>query len=361
MLRKLAAKDRRFVDTLARVRKPKVKRPVIDGDRLLVTRGWAPPGSTKFFDAGDLRALSLADGSPVWEVTEEGTSGYEVGRLGEVIWWFGFFGEVTRLTRDGERLSRTELVTSSGKYDQFRSVQITPDAVVAATADSRLVWFADDGDISRTVELDGTAAWPAVAGGIVISGWNRWEGSACDGHFVGFDSQSGAQRWSVPADGYAQAADVIGAYARLLNSEGEARVVEAATGEGRKWSGPALGPILNSPTGPDEPIFALAKDPEVLVCLGPAPELSVRWQSTRLGAPGTSVCVVDDTVLVLTGDGRLSALDAADGSLGWQISLGAAKFGSPPESHVIGPGYLLGAPGQLVIAQGRSVAAYTLP
>lgn len=361
MLPKLTAKDRRWVDTLERVRKPKVKWPVIDGDRVLVTRGWAPPGSRKFFDAGDLRALSLADGRPQWEVYEEGTFGFAVDRVADVIWWFGFFGEVTRLSPDGAQLTRTEVLTDAGSYDQFTSVQITEGTIVAATADDKLVWFAENGDIDRILKLDGRPVRPAIGGDVVVSGWNQWNGAGYDGQFLGLDAATGEQRWSLRADGYAQDAAVIGDYTRLLNADGPPLIVETATGEAWQWDdGEGLGPILNSPTELDEPLFSWSEDHESVVCLDPPPGLSRRWQSPPLRAPVASVCAVDDTVLVLTGDGRLHALDAADGSLGWQISLGAAKFGNPPDSHVAGPGYLVSAPGALVVAQARSVAAYSL-
>ncbi|WP_440007640.1 outer membrane protein assembly factor BamB family protein [Halomicrococcus sp. SG-WS-1] len=224
-------------------------------------------------------------------------------------------------------------------------------AYVADVDETLTAFDLDDRETRWTVDLDGVEYAPAVADGVVY---------ACGSTLRALDAATGEERWRAELDAVDSSSPTVAdgtVYVTTSDANGQAvcRAFDATTGE-ESWR-------LRLPSGKDAPApnsenvppavadgVAYFVDQETVYAVD-AGTGDPAWQVSLDGIVDHAPTVADGTVYVC--DGRVSALDADDGSVEWTAEP------APPEEVRLSQSPAV-AGGTVVVADGRESRAWAL-
>ncbi len=355
MLAPIKKADIRWIDSLVGVPEALVRTPVIDGDSVLISRSWRPPGK---YHRSDLRALNTEDGSERWS-HEIDSLLMSVDATEDTIWWVDFWETVRLFDHDGTLRSSVDLPRRTERQPRARAIGAAGDRLIVALDDSegiQVLWLDRAGQVVGQHDLNGRTIRGRVCGDRALLGLQGDTYSV-----VELDATTHAQRWASEVKGWV--ADIRVARDEAVIFGGSAPTIIGPDGGATRWlDGTGLTQPLTPPCEAHPMLVKNRHDDSVMkvVALDIADGPVIRW-SHELAKQATAGIVVEDTALVLSADGLLTALDIETGEAGWTLRLGAKPFGyaSTPVPQ-LRSGSLALAGQTLIVAQNRSVGALAL-
>ena len=304
-----------------------------------------------------LYALSQATGATVWgpvQLASQPSLAYEGGKL---------FAFSVTLTGSGT-LQAFNATSGAVLWTQsFTGAVFGNPGVIAANG---LAYIASEGTLFAVNESSGAVAWSAPING----GDSGTPAVTADGVYLiypcqsyDFDPPSGTVVWQdeTPncggAGGYtAQVANgqMYLPYPASGNSNGQLFNAETGVADGSFASGSGVFPVVSATSS----YYFSARQELTDVQLSNGATL---WAFSGDGSLNTSPLVVNNYVLIGSGQGNVYALDAATGAQVWQANVGSTITGGPSPGALNLPFYGMGAgDGLLVVPSGTSVTAYLL-
>ena len=204
---------------------------------------------------------------------------------------------------------------------------VTADAVVAATADGRLVWL--DRENGRTLHEMRLAA--AIESSPALDDDQRTlHAGTDDGDVVGVDVALGRERYRVRVGRMVRSSPLPLAGRVIVGvvegkSGGALVALDAAKGTAA-WAR-KMGPVFCSPAVAG-PRVVVGSDDGSVHALDPA-KGTVLWSTPMAGKVRATPAVSGDVAIVADFAGRVAALRLADGGAAWTVELGHPVYSSP--------------------------------
>ena len=241
--------------------------------------------------------------------------------------WPVFRGDGARTgSRQAAAASSLQPVWEAGIGPVVASPVVTADAVVAATADGRLVWL-DRGTGRRIHEMRLAAAIessPALG-----EDQRTLHAGTDDGEIVGVDVAAGRERYRVRLGRLVRSSPLPVAgrmIVGVVDGKSGALVAVDATKGTAAWVR-KMGPVFSSPAVSGGHVL-VGSDDGFVHAVDPG-KGAVVW-STEMGAKVRATpAVVGDVALVADFAGRLAALRLSDGGRAWTAELGHPAYSSP--------------------------------
>ena len=280
-------------------------------------------------DDGLLRALSESDGSGNWSVDtahaafENNPDAYDKASvttdvaLGAGGIYAGTDQSSILGVDAGTGEKRWQFALESPYTDQMvTTIRSTP-----AVADGTVAFGVNDHDevVYGVDARTGNGQWEFETGGTVERG-----PTAVDGRFYVVDtigdvyaiSAGGRTLWETEITGLTGGSPAVGHGTVFVGSDEGVTALDAETGE-ELWTTPETSHWVDSqPTVDDESVYAMSRD-GTLVAFGLGGE--ERWTASVGGHASTSPVLAGERIVAGDRDGRIVALDAADGTELWAI------------------------------------------
>jgi outer membrane protein assembly factor BamB len=242
--------------------------------------------------------------------------------------WPLFRGDAGRTgSRQAAASSCLQPVWEAGIGAVVASPVVTVDAVVAATADGRLVWLdRQTGRRLHEIRLAGAIESSPALG----EDQRTLHAGTDDGEIVGIDAAAGRERYRVRLGRLVRSSPLpLGGRVIVGVVEGKTGgalvALDAAKGTAA-WAR-KMGPVFSSPAGAG-PRVVLGSDDGSVYAIDPA-KGTVLWSTPMAGKVRATPAICGELAVVADFGGRVAALRLADGTAAWMTELGHAAYSSP--------------------------------